>query len=98
MIKHIVLYNAVEGKEAYLSSGHYQQMKQALESLVGRIDGLLKVEVSVTYNETSHDICLYTEFTDKASLEAYRTNPAHLEAAKIVRSLTKDRVSADFEV
>lgn len=98
MIKHIVLYNAAEGKEAYISSGHFQQMKQALESLTGKIDGLLKVEVSVTYNETSHDICLYTEFDTAESLEAYRTHPAHLEAAKIVRSLTKDRVSADFEV
>ena len=81
MVKHIVLYNAVNGREHYLERD-YGRMKQALESLQGKIDGLLKVEVSVCYNETSHDICLYTEFTDRASLEAYRTNPLHLEAAK----------------
>ncbi len=97
MVKHIVLYNAKEGKEEYVRN-QYSQMKEALTSLVGKIDGLLKVEVTVTYNETSHDICLYTEFTDRAALEAYRTNPYHLEAAKIVRSVTKDRVSADYEL
>ncbi|MCI8501526.1 MAG: Dabb family protein [Oscillospiraceae bacterium] len=97
MVKHIVLYNAKDGKEVYLKS-QYEQMKEALTSLVGKIDGLLKVEVSVTYNETSHDICLYTEFTDRAALEAYRVNPHHLEAAQFVRSVTKDRVSADYEV
>lgn len=97
MVKHIVLYNAKDGKEEYVKS-QYSQMKEGLTSLVGKIEGLLKVEVTVTYNETSHDICLYTEFTDRAALEAYRTNPYHLEAAKIVRSVTKDRVSADYEL
>lgn len=97
MVKHIVLYNAQDGKEEYLKK-QFAQMKDALTSLVGKIDGLLKVEVSVTYNETSHDICLYTEFTNRAALEAYRTNPFHLEAAKIVRSVTKDRFSADYEL
>ena len=97
MIKHIVLYNAKDGKEFYLQN-QYAQMKKALTSLVGKIDGLLKVEVSVTYNETSHDICLYTEFESREALEAYRTNPYHLEAAKYVRSVTKDRVSADYEI
>lgn len=97
MVKHIVLYNAKDGKEEYIKN-QYRPMKEALTSLVGKIDGLLTVEVAVTYKEDSHDICLYTEFTDRASLEAYRTHPAHLEAAKIVRSMTKDRVSADYEV
>ena len=97
MIKHIVLYNAKDGKEEYIKN-QYAKMKEALTSLVGKIDGLLKVEVSVTYNETSHDICLYTEFTSKEALAAYRTNPLHLEAVQYVRSVTKDRVSADFEV
>ena len=97
MVKHIVFYNAKDGKEEYLKS-QYSQMKEALTSLVGKIDGLLKMEVSVTDGDTTHDICLYSEFTDREALKAYRTNPYHLEAAKIVRSVTKDRVNADYDL
>jgi hypothetical protein len=71
-------------------------MKKALTSLVGKIDGLLKVEVTVTYNETSM-ISVSTRNLQTACTGSLPNQPISPGAAKIVRSVTKDRVSADYD-
>jgi heme-degrading monooxygenase HmoA len=68
-----------------------------LEPLVGRIPGLLKMEIRSCY-QGGMDYCLYSEFDSKESLAAYREHPLHLEAKTHFFHLLNQRVAADFEV
>ena len=95
MVKHIVLWKLADQDR---KAENTAQMKKMLESLVGIVPGLLKLEVNPNINPKGYDVCLYSEFTDKAALDGYQTHPAHLECKKFVHSVINDRTAADFEV
>ncbi len=94
MIKHIVLWKLAEPDR---KAENTAQMKKMLEGLVGIVPGLLKLEVNPNINPNGFDVCLYSEFEDKAALDGYQTHPAHLECKKFVHSVISDRTAADFE-
>ena len=94
MVKHIVLWKLADQgrKEENIAT-----MKRMLEALVGVVPGLLKLEVNPNLNPNGFDVCLYSEFADKAALEGYQTHPAHLECKKFVHTVICDRTAADYE-
>ena len=75
-------------------------MKEALESLVGKIPGLLEVKVQTEGLASSNaEVMLDTSFTDEAALKVYATHPEHVAVADgKVRPFTKTRLCLDFEV
>ena len=93
MVKHIVLYNLKEGVE---KESTVKMIASHLEPLVGKIPGLLHLEVRKTYN--GMDYALYSEFESKEALAAYAVHPLHLEAKKHFFHLLDSRVAADYEV
>lgn len=92
MVKHIVLYNLKEGVE---KESTVKMIASHLEPLVGKIPGLLHLEVRKTYN--GMDYALYSEFESKEALAAYAVHPLHLEAKKHFFHLLDTRVAADYE-
>ena len=92
MVKHIVLYNLKEGVE---KEPTVKMIASVLEPLVGKIPGLLHLEVRQTYN--GMDYALYSEFESKEALAAYAVHPLHLEAKKHFFHLLDSRVAADYE-
>lgn len=95
MVKHVVMWNiTAQDREAV-----YQEMRTRLKSLMGRIPGLLSLEVGLDVNrsESARDVVLITEHEDGASLQAYQGHPAHLEAAGYIKGVTRDRVVVDFQ-
>ena len=93
MVKHIVLYNLKEGVE---KESTVKMIASHLEPLVGKIPGLLHLEVRKTYN--GMDYALYSEFESREALAAYAVHPLHLEAKKHFFHLLDTRVAADYEV
>ena len=93
MVKHIVVYTLKEGvnKDAAV-----KLIASKLESLVGRIPGLLKMEVRRCY--AGMDYALYSEFERPEDVPAYRAHPLHQEAKSHFHHLLATRVSADYEV
>ena len=93
MVKHIVLYNLKEGvdKEAAV-----KLIASVLEPLVGKIPGLLHLEIRQAYQEL--DYALYSEFESKESLAAYAVHPLHQEAKTHFTHLIDKRYCADYEV
>lgn len=93
MVKHIVLYNFKKGvdKEAAV-----KLIASVLESLVGKIPGLLHMEIRQAYQEV--DYALYSEFESKESLAAYSVHPLHLQAKTHFAHLLDKRFCADYEV
>ncbi len=93
MVKHIVLYTFREGVD---KTQAVKLIASVLEPLVGRIPGLLKMEIRQAYN--GMDYALYSEFESKQALEEYAVHPLHQEAKTHFFHLLDSRVAADYEV
>ena len=93
MVKHIVLYTFKEGVD---KTNAVKLIASVLEPLVGKIPGLLKMEIRQAYN--GMDYALYSEFESREALTAYATNTLHQEAKTHFFHLLDSRVAADYEV
>ena len=93
MVKHIVLYTLKPGvdKEAAV-----KLIGSVLEPLVGKIPGLLHLEIRGAYQGV--DYALYSEFESRDALAAYAGHPLHQEAKTHFFHLLDQRYSADYEV
>lgn len=99
MIRHIVMWKFrrdLEETPAEIAA----EMKSRLESLVGKIDGLLRAEVGVNIKETtsSYDAVLTADFPSFEVMEAYKVNPLHVEVSEYCKSRRLERVDVDYEV
>ena len=93
MVKHIVLYKLKDGVN---KADAVKLIASVLEPLVGKIPGLLHLEVRQAYN--GMDYALYSEFESRESLSAYAVHPLHLEAKTHFAHLLETRVAADYDV
>lgn len=93
MVKHIVLYTFKEGVDKDAS---VELVASVLEPLVGKIPGLLHLEVRRAYN--GMDYALYSEFESREALENYAVHPLHQEAKTHFFHLLDSRVAADYEL
>ena len=93
MVKHIVLYTLKEGvdKDAAVAL-----IASKLEPLVGRIPGLMKMEIRRCF--AGCDYALYSEFETAQDVPAYRAHPLHQEAKSHFHHFLATRLSADYEV
>lgn len=91
MIKHIVLWRLKNKADV-------ARVKQELESMRGKIPGLLSLEVGVNFAENSPvDVGLYSEFTDRAALVTYADHPVHAPVKATVGGLVAERWVLDYE-
>ena len=93
MVKHIVVYTLKEGVD---KDEAVKLIASRLEPLVGKIPGLLKMEVRRCFS--GMDYALYSEFESREALEAYAVHPLHQEAKSHFHHLLDQRYSADYEV
>ena len=91
MVKHIVLYSLKEGVEKETA---VKFIASTLEPLVGKIPGLLHLEVRQAY--VGMDYALYSEFESPEALEAYAEHPLHLAAKQQFHHMIATRVAADY--
>ena len=99
MVKHIILWQLKEEcrneKDAVK-----QGIKQGLESLQGKIPGLIEIHVLTDGLASSNaDVMLDSSFADEEALKGYAVHPEHVAVADgKVRPFTKTRVCMDFAV
>lgn len=93
MVKHIVLYTLKEGID---KASAVQMIDSLLSPLVGKIPGLISLEVRQAFE--GMDYALYSVFESREALEAYAVHPLHLEALGKFKQLLATRVAADYEV
>jgi hypothetical protein len=99
MVKHIILWQLKDEFSAEEKADIKANIKIALESLAGKIPGLLEIKVNTEALATSNaDLMLDSTFTDAEALAAYAVHPDHVAAAdSAVRPFTKNRSCLDFE-
>ena len=95
MVRHIVLWKLKSPADTDLAS-----IRAALEAQVGRIPGLLKVEVGQSFNTGKHavDFALVCDFATREALAAYHRHPAHAETRALVDPLVAEHWIADYEL
>ena len=93
MVKHIVLYTLKEGVN---KEDAVKLIASCLEPLVGRIPGLLHMEIRQAFQ--GMDYALYSEFESREALVNYASHPLHLEAKDKFWDLLDSRVAADYDL
>lgn len=98
MIKHIILWKLKDFSESEKEQIK-KNAKEGLESLKGKIDGLIDIKVNINGLETSNcDMMLDSTFKSFEDLENYSVNPEHVKIADtFVRPFTASRSCLDFE-
>ena len=96
MVKHIILWKLKEeNNTAEIKNG----IKQNLEGLLGKIDGLIEIKVQTECLESSNvDVMLYSVFETEEALKNYAVHPEHVKVADtFVRPYTAIRSCIDYE-
>lgn len=93
MIRHIVMYWLKDKSKI-------EETVSVLNSMRGKIPGLLKVEAAAdeTHSARSCDLCLNTVLESREALAAYIAHPVHIPVKEHMHSVMERSVSADFEV
>ena len=99
MVRHIVLWRLKETANDRGKAENAAEIKRQLEALNGKIPGLLKLEVGYDFSRTSEssDIALYSEFENRAALDAYQTHPLHEAVKPLVMSSREERRLVDYQ-
>jgi len=97
MVKHIILWKLKADMTAEEKTAAKAEAKRRLESLNGKIDGLVSLRVETEGLASSNaDMMLDSFFTTEEALGGYQTNPLHVEAATFVRSVVESRLCLDY--
>ena len=93
MIRHIVLWRLK-------SADQFETARAAMAAQLGRIPGLLRIEIGRSFNSGSHgvDFAFVCDFESRQALSAYHYHPLHLETRAVVDPLIAEHWIADYEV
>ncbi len=100
MIRHVVLWTIKDSIDGVNKPEAIVNMKHKLESLSGKIDGLISLQVGLNKNTNpdAYDICLITEHISWEALTIYQEHPLHKEVAAYVGNVRKNRAVTDYEL
>ena len=95
MVKHIILWKL---KEEFNNDTVKQGIKDGLQSLKGKIPGLIEIKVRTEKLPSSTaDVMLYSVFENEQALKDYSVHPEHVAVANSkVRPFTQNRSCIDF--
>jgi len=100
MIKHIVIWKLKEYAEGADRATNAVKMKAMLDACAHIVPGILKFEAVLAQPglESTYDIILYSEFADKAALDAYQEHPEHVAIKPFVGAVRAERQCMDYEI
>lgn len=100
MIKHIVAWRFKDEALGASKSENLARAKAALESLSETVPSVehLEVGLDVGAGNDTWDIVIYSEFADRAALDAYQVHPEHVKAAQLIGEMREARSCVDYEV
>lgn len=100
MVKHVILWTLKAELTAEEKTAIKAGIKEGLESLAGKIPGLIDIKVNINPLASSNaEVMLDSTFEDEASLKGYSTHPEHVAVANgKVRPYTASRTCMDYEI
>ncbi len=96
MVKHIVMFDFKDEKK----EENIKKAKEMLLALLGSVPSLKKMEAGINFSteERAMDLSIYTEFEDRAGLEAYAIHPQHLEVVAFIKTVVTGSKVSDYIV
>jgi heme-degrading monooxygenase HmoA len=100
MLKHIVMWKLKDHAEGADRAANAAEMKRRLDACANIVPGIQKFEVVIAQPglEATYDVILYSEFEDKAALEAYAKHPDHQALIPFIGSIREGRACMDYVV
>lgn len=99
MVKHIVMWQLQEKAHGNNKETNARLIKEKLEDLNGKIEGLLKAEVGIDFlGNGNFDVVLYSEVTSREALDFYQKHPLHQAILPFIREAVSDRKAVDYEI
>lgn len=100
MVKHIILWQLKEELSDAEKSAVKAGIKEGLESLKGKIPGLVDISVEINPLPSSNaDVMLESSFDSEEALKGYSIHPEHIKVADgKVRPYTKTRTCMDYMI
>jgi hypothetical protein len=100
MIKHVVMWRVKSDFDKKDKKTTCLLLKEELESMIGKIDGLKSLEVGLNVNssEAAYDLVLISEHPTLRDLQFYLEHPAHQAVGALIKAATIERVVADFPI
>lgn len=97
MVKHVIVWKFKD--ELLDKETRAKEIKLALEGLVGKIEGLVKMNIVINgLVSSSGSLMMDSEFLDESALKNYQKHPLHQEIANgLVRPSMQARLSYDYE-
>ncbi len=97
MIRHIVAWKFAPEAHGATAQQNARILKERLEALAPRIQGLVSLHVGLDIGVDSHyHAVLESTFVDQAALDAYKVHPEHKQISAFCKSVREDRVAVDY--
>ena len=98
MIKHIVFWKLKDTAHGNDKATNARMIKEKLEDLGGKIEGLNKIEVGIDIlGGANYDVALYSELDSVEALDFYQNHPLHQALLPFVREAVEDRKTVLYE-
>ena len=98
MLKHIVGWSFIEEFTLEKNLENAVKIKADLESLNGKIRGLVDIKVSMRMLSCGTDIVLDSTFANEEALIAYQQNEEHKKVAVFINSVTQNKKILDYYI
>jgi quinol monooxygenase YgiN len=100
MLKHIVMWQLKDHAEGADRAANAIELKRRLDACASLVPAIHKFEVVIAQPglESTYDVVLYSEFEDKAALDAYTVHPTHKALVAFVTAVRDGRVCMDYIV
>lgn len=100
MLKHIVMWKLKDHAEGADRAANAAEMKRRLDECAAIVPGMHTFEVVLAQPglEATYDVVLYSEFADRAALQAYIEHPAHKAVVPFIGAIREGRQCMDYEV
>lgn len=100
MVRHIVMWTLKEEAEGKTATENAAKMKEILEALNGRIDGLQQLDVSFDIVDADPEchIVLCSDHDDAAALDHYQSHPEHQACVAFVKKVAASRKALDYQI
>jgi hypothetical protein len=100
MLKHIVMWKLKEHAEGAGRAANAVKLKTLLDACDKLVPGMLKLEVAIAEPglEATYDVVMYSEFADKAALDAYQEHPQHVALKPFVIAVREARQCMDYQL
>ena len=101
MVRHIVWWTLKSEAEGRSAAENAELMKKAARGLIGKIPGLLSLDISssvLNSSTTPVELVLHSTHIDEAALKGYAVHPLHLECGKLMKAVAESRQALDYEI